>query len=681
MPTEMINPIDAASAQSGEWMDAGDQPKIEVKEEPLAKRLDPEHKKNLHGRLLAELDRRYQRAKRHIEQREDDWGLVDKYMRLYLDLKQKARNSDGSYDNSKREHPYKRAIAVPLMYHIIMTRMAFLFNHFTSADPFVHLEAVSSDGFRKSRLMEARLNKDVRATNNNMRTYQMLFDNERYGLCGWKLSFEETWKKGLAGEYYTEEELMALDMEADDEEMILDTRGNRWRAIDPRTLLIDPEMSAGEASQGEFIGDRTYVNWLHISSARLSEQEGPYINVDRARRMHTKSPRNDDGRDSSGGFSNTEGLSNQYPTLEVYTLQWRLIPADFGLSDCKRPEVWEFAVANEHTIIRAHKIDHGRGGFTYYVGQGDPDQHAPFTSGMGQMMIGMQQASNFLATSHYVNARKAVNDQLVYNDDLMRAADLKNPSAMRHIRLTREGKIMNKRGMDINRMYGQLAVTDITRQHMETLKFITADAQRMASTPDTMQGMPLPSKRTLGEIENVNQSATVRLGITAQLLDSQVIEPCMMDAVHNLSTKLDTMELVQLTGRLYEQLGGSQDRNAGYIPVEPGDLEGHYEYIARTPTMAKDPARSAQVWGTIMGILSTAPQLLNPMPDGKALNPHAIFNEYIRSMGVDYFDNFYFNTQPTQPQAIEGQNQILPQDKLEEGERKGDIVPLEEYLG
>ena len=677
MPEPIIDELfeeDGPVTASPEELPVGEFPDdalIEMPEEPLSKRLHPDHPDNLHGKLLTALDERFQRSKRHIEQRYDDWALVDKYMRLYLDMSQPVRNADKSYTQGKKEHPYKRAIAVPLMYHVLMTRISFLFNHFTSSDPFVHLEAIDSEGWRKSRVMEARLNKDVRDTKNNIQLYQLLFDNERYGICAWKLSFEEEWEETKASSFYAPEEMSAYGIDPNEPLMQIKSRGNRWRAVNPRQLLLDTEMAAGEARKGEYIGDWTHINWLHLHKARLDRREGPYINVDQARRCRSKESRNTEGRWMEGDYE--ENTRTEYPLLEIYTIQWELIPTDWDLGDSDRPEVWEFAVSNQDIIVRAHRIDQGRGGFTYYIGQGDPDNHSQFTCGMGQQLIGMQQVSNFLATSHIVNARKAVNDQVIFNDDLLNKMDFKNPSAMRHIRLTREGKILNKRGMDIQNMYGQLAVTDITAQHMETLKFITADAQRMAATPDTMQGMPLPSKRTLGEIENVNQSATVRLGITAQLIDLQVVEPCMLDAVHNLTTKLDSNEIVKLTGRLMAQLG-----DQSHIMVNPDQIQGQYEYIARTPTMAKDPARSAAVWGNVMQTLSTAPDLLAPMPDGRALNPHAIFNEYIRTLGIDYFDQFYFE-QPAQPAG----GQLDPEanaEQIDKGAQSGNMVPIEEYF-
>jgi hypothetical protein len=459
-------------------------------------------------------------------------------------------------------------------------------------------------------------------------------------------------------------------------------QGNRWETVDPRNMILDPAVPSSQWWKMEYIGDVAYMSWLELDAARLERKQGPYINVEKARERARAeyNRRNQDGKFMEGTFGYKS--KEPYPLLEIANIQWKLIPSEYGLSPASEQEIWQFAVVNEHTIVRAHKLEQGKGRvFTYFTAQGDPDRHALFVPGVGQQLIGTQLLQNWLVNSHITNARKSVNDQLIYNDDLINKSDLASPRPMRHIRLTREGKAIHKSGrMAINQMYGQLQLTNITGQHLETSRYLLQDAQRMAATPDTMQGMPLPTRRTLGEIENVSNAANLRIGTTAQLIDEQLIQPCMLAAVKNLQDFADMQELVLLTGRLIEQLGGDLGMGPPMMPIRGMDLSGDYEYIIRTPTMAKDPARSAATWGQIMQTLSTAPQLMNPMPDGRAINPHAIFNELVRALGVDYFDQFYFNVPPAPPPMVAGSTQVNPvgPESLEAGIQSGRYAPMEE---
>ena len=660
--------------------DTTERTEIEFEEQPLDIRLDPDNPNGLHAKLLQDLITIIRDADEHVRNRYEDWDEVDKYNRLYLDLSAKAVKGDKTRDPDKKEMPFKGSVAVPLIYHIIQTRLAHNYNMLTSMDPFVHLESYSSDGFRKSRLMEARLGKDVRDTKNDIHIWQALYDVERYGICMWKLGWVESFEIVPAWQAYNPQELFMRGIPPDEPVERVRTQGNRWETVDPRNMILDPAVPSSQWYNMEYIGDVAYISWLDLDSARYERRQGPYINVDKARELTRQeyNRRKDDGRWMEGTYSYKS--KDPYPVIELANIQRKLIPAEYGLSPATEQEIWQFAVANEHVIVRAHKLEQGKGRqFTYFTAHGDLDMHAPWVPSTGQLLLGLQRFDNWIINSHVTNTKKSVNDQMVINDDLINKSDLANPSPGRIIRLTREGKALHKTGrLGINQMYAQLQLTNITAQHLDTHSMIIQTAQRLAATPDSVQGMPLPTKRTLGEIENLSNAAGIRIGTTAQLIDEQLIQPCMMAAVQNIQDFADIQEMIMLTGRLVDQMGAAAQ--SPFMPIRGMDLQGDYEYIVRTPTMAKDPARNASVWGQIMQVLSTAPQLLNPMPDGRALNPHAIFNELVRALGVDYFDQFYFQTQPMPPPMVAGSSQVQPMEQIQAGVQAGNMVPLEQFL-
>jgi hypothetical protein len=298
-------------------------------------------------------------------------------------------------------------------------------------------------------------------------------------------------------------------------------------------------------------------------------------------------------------------------------------------------------------------------------------------------MIGGGDLINWLTGSHITNARKVINDQIIYNDDLIDPYDMANPGPAKHIRLTRRGKRMQEMGqMRIQDMYGQLMVTDITKQHLETTTAIFQAFQRMSATPDTMQGMPLPTKRTLGEVQAVSQAATLRLGVAAQILDLGLVKPFADRLISNRQQFTSMTKYYRLAGRLIEQLGAEQ------LEIKPEDLAGEYDYIAHTPTMAPDPARQTAIWGQLLTMLAQAPQLMNPDTEGKVLNPVAVFDEFVRSAGINYLDQFKVQVQqegmplPGQlpPDAQTGASQpgveTRSEEQIEKGVQSGNMIPL-----
>ena len=70
--------------------------------------------------------------------------------------------------------------------------------------------------------------------------------------------------------------------------------------------------------------------------------------------------------------------------------------------------------------------------------------------------------------------------------------------------------------------------------------------------------------------------------------------------------------------------------------------------------MAPDPARQTAVWGQLLQVLAQAPQLMNPDETGQALDPIAVFDEFIRANGINYIDQFKKQVQPMPGQAGPG---------------------------
>lgn len=673
--------FDAGLAQPNS--DGADTITVEFEDQPLSVRLASGTE--MHGKLCAALKDIIRDAERHVRQRYDDWDQVDQFNRLYIDLSAPATLGDKSKDDSRKEMPFKGQVAVPLIYHIIQTRVAHNFNLLTSTDPFAHLESYSSEGFRKSRLMEARLAKDCRDSMIDHQVWQALYDVERYGICMWKLGWVETYEVVPAHKVYDPMTLFQRGIAPDQPIEQVRTQGNRWSTVDPRNMILDSAVPSSQWYNMEYIGDWAYMNWLELDAGRLERHQGPYFNVDEAR--HQKRDyrrRNDDGRWMEGTYGHKS--RDPHPLLEVANIQWKLIPSEWGLSPASEQEIWQFSVVNEELIVRAHKLEQGDGRqFTYYTAHGDLDMHSPWVPGTGQLLLGLQRFDNWIINSHITNTKKTVNDRTIINDDLINKSDFASPNPGQIVRMTREGKMLHKTGrLGINQMYGQLQITNVTAQHLEMHQQVIQTAQRLAATPDSVTGMPLPTKRTLGEIENLSNSAVMRIGTTAQLIDGQLIGPAMLAGVENIKRFADVKELVMLTGRLVGQLGAESMMDP-FMGIRGQDLQGDYEYMVRTPTMAKDPAREGATWGHIMQILSSAPQLLNPMPDGRALNPHAIFNELVRSLGVDYFDQFYFQTQPMPPPMVAGSSEVTPgqpmgPEQLMAGVQAGNLVPASEYF-
>lgn len=667
-----------------EGYEVPDDAKIEVEAKPLHMRLRPQSEasasegENLHAKLITPLKQWIQESRDHIKQRGVDWEQVDEHMRLYVNLDRNARAGNKGYVSGRtgaiKENPWQRMICIPLTYSTILTRMVQMFGIFTQTDQFFHLQPVGGEDKRLARIHEIVMARDAMLSEMPLQAWQMLFDAERYGFGVWYDTWEEEWgwaskapilnpalKKMLPPQ------LQSLAEKQNEWTMLQEW--NRYRAIDPHCYLPDPNVPIIRPQQGTRCGHWEITSWLELKGRELENESGPYFNLKLAQKCSKRvDSARDAGRWMDGQFNDAK-LENLYPDLEVEHLQVKIIPKDYNLSDTDKPEIWWFSVVEEDLIIRCHPSPYAHNKFTYSTGSPDPDFNASFSPGMGQQLIGGQNIVNWFLNSHMANIRKTVNDQVVYNDNLLSEPDILSPGPARHIRLTTRGKQLHERGVvGIDQMYSQFRLTDVTEVHLKAAGEIIAQMQRMSATPDPVTGMPLPTKRTLGEINQVSSSAVARIQASAELLDLQIVKPAAGRNVSNRQQWTSIEQVYRIAGRLAEELGEEE------LMVRPEDLYGQYDYVPKTPSMITDPARSNALWGSLLQVLGSAPQLLEPDPfTGKQIDAHAVFKEFVKSAGVNYFDDFFKEGPPMLPPGGVG---VMEDEAVQQGVDAGNLVPM-----
>jgi len=631
---------------------AADRLKIEMTDQPISQRL--KYGTRLHSWVLARLVEMIDDGRDFVRQRESDWDLVDQGMRMYVDLDRPARNIDRSEDYDTAQMPFKRTIVIPIQYAAIMTRMVELYSIMTARDPLVHLEGRDARDHLTARVHEGIIKWDNMLSRAQLVLWQLLFDQERYGICCLYDTWEEDW-----GWLYDE----IYDMEEPDRRWDLRREWVNWAAINPRRLILDPNFSSWDVQRADFVGHEETYSWLHLKeNEKTDTQQGLYFNV-KAARMRGGS--DDEVDDATFGVTTGEKMHTEYdiPVGTVSFVWAKIIPREWSLSEETRPEKWRFAVWEKKVVIAAHRGVHQHGQFPYSIGSMDLDMHAAFTPSIGEQLQGLQDGANWMAGSHQINTMKAINNEGFFAPSLIDPRSLLQPQPGKWSALTPRGeRMLTNKMMSIDQMYSQKKIVDITQNHMQLVQQYLTFSQRVAGTPDPVAAMPLPTKRTLGEFEGVMSQGTKKIGITAQLFDLLVMEPTSRRHISMRQQFTSMPQIIRLEGKLKKEL------NADSFRVTPEHLVGEYDYIIHTPTMAPDPARSAAVWGQLMQIISAAPQLLAPDPKtGKRLNPHAILNEFFTAQGVRYLDQFYEEV---------GNAQMAGPGQIQQGVQAGNLVPM-----
>lgn len=639
---------------------------IEVKEEPLHVRL--RSGSALHQNLLTRLNARQKLAETGIQGRYDEWNRVDEHCRLFVDLSRQARKGDKSSMTNKREMPFDRAIVMPVSNAILQVRTTQLMSIFTARDPIIQIEGTGPEDVKPGKLMQATINYDAAQTALPFQFHSLIQDAEKYGMgveC-------DTWEQEPGWVIERADPMLAPIME----QLGLPTESREWgflreynkiETIDPYAFWPDPRVSLSQVKDMEFIGHRCWKGYLALFE-RSMENGGVYFNLDKLLHTGPEARRQVRSRDRFAPqnmrmLGSIDEKDRGFHAVDC--MQVKIVPRDWQLGNETRPEIWWFTWVDRNTIIRAHRSEYNHGKFGYSVAESNPDPHASSNPGTIENLDGLQRVIDWLGNSHIENSRRHLNNSMLYGAAFIEEADILNPNAAGHFRLTKFGERLIMEGrLTLDQVIKQVELTDVTRQHIQDIGFFFDMAQRMTGAADQNMGRPTTQKRTLGEIQSVLSGSSQRMSVQAVLMDAAAIAPMAMRLVSNRQQFSSKEQFYRITGDLARELG---DR----VLIRPQDVYGNFDYTSNTGALPPDPAQMAETWVKVMEALGKLPILLAPTPDGRQISLHEVFNETLRAAGIKNFDQFY-------QQMVMPPPGVVPDEEVEQGVQAGNVVPIDQ---
>lgn len=654
-------------------LDVDDLTKIEVgskKEKQIYDLLKPGEK--LHGDILARLIRRRDAAEEFIEDRRGRWKETNNKLRMYVDLKKSYKKGDMTTRYGIAAMPFERSIVVPVQYSILHVLVTQLMSIFGSADPMIQVKGRGPEDVKGSKIMEAVLNYDLDQMNAFKVLYSLCQDAVKYG-CG--ITYD-----GWNTEYGVKTERLPFDPKNYDHRMIFSVLGpeafikrtwgpikehNLWLPVDPMNYFPDPRVTIADVQNGEFVGHAFNRGLMWLRERSLA-RGGPYFNLNAVRQ---KSASSDDvphkSNDAVPEIMNESYDDDDVGFVNLFHLQVKLIPKEWGLGDGEDPEIWWFTWANDVTIVRAHVTPFDHGEFTYAVSESDPDSHSSFNPGIVESLDGLQAMIDWLFNSHLQNLMRHLNDAMIFSPALIEVMDITNPGPGRHIRLTQLGEeLLMSGGYSIDQFIHQLPVQDVTSPHLMAVNEMFQLAQRMSAANDPQMGMPTPDRRTLGEIQTITASSSQRISIIAKMIDAMSISKLAKRAISN-RLQLTSME------QWYRIVGKEAEAGVEYVKAAMQDLSGNYDYVPLSAIMPPDPVRMSRTWAQILETVSrTVPMMMSPgsppPPDGMIPNINEILKETIRTLGVKNVEDYYIPIQ------------VQPDQQVEQQVQAGNMLPLNE---
>jgi len=637
----------------------------------------------IHATILDRVRARIKLAKDAVQQRYDSWDQVDEQVRLYSNLSRGAKRPDGTSMTDTVENPFERGIVVPVSYAVLMVRLSQLMSILMNRSPLWEIQGRGPEDIQPAKLLETVIEYDMQQCSAFLSLFTQLQDAEKYGLGViydvWEEEHGWQYSKPTADANLSTLVNRMFGLPPRSNKIWTATKEfNNWTAIDPYRFWCDPRVPKVYFQLGEFAGHRINRSYLYITE-RSRENGGPYFNVEFLPRCQAEyrdiMPKRDQILASSMDLkASTDPQDRGYYILDH--MQIKLIPRDWGLGPETIPKIWWFTIANEAVIVRAHETAYDHGQYTYSVVESNFDAHALYNPGNIENIDGLQRFMNWMLNSHLENIRKSLNDVLIYAPSLIEEADLLNPGPARHVRLSMKGEELLLSGfLKPDQFVQQLAVADVTRPHLEAFKFMYEMVQLMMATNDPMTGQPTQNKKTLGEVNQMLLGSGKRISLAFRLYEAMGWKSLVERAVSNRQQFSQLEQYFRITGDSILE----DPTLAQRLLIKPWDIQGNFDYIARSAILPADPARQAMVWTQLILGIGKFPQILAPGPDGKMLDIRKIFNETARNMGIRNISQFYTDAPPMPPMQGGGM-QVMPDEAVQKGVQRGDLAPIEPRL-
>src|SRR5262249_19838628 len=131
------------------------------------------------------------------------------------------------------------------------------------------------------------------------------------------------------------------------------------------------------------------------------------------------------------------------PFIDYYEM-WAYVedPSKLGLEDIQpggsTPRMWVFTVANFARVVRAEPAFLPSLNFPFDVYEPHFDVHSPANHSYIEVFKGLQYYHSWLYNSRMTAVRRTLNNEMIYDPDLVEERDILDPEPGRLIRVKRE---------------------------------------------------------------------------------------------------------------------------------------------------------------------------------------------------------------------------------------------------
>lgn len=506
--------------------------------------------------------------------------------------------------------PQYTTIEIPYSYAQVLATHTYITSVFLGRDPILQYAGRHGESQTQEQCIEALMSYQIQQSMVQM--YIWMLDPGKYGY-------------GVVGHYWEEETVrvrekveqpvMFMGMPVpgmkpkivDQVKEIPGFVGNKLYNVRPQDFFPDPRVSMSQFQRGEFCARYVEITWAEMNAGI---RVGKYFNGQKLKLVE-----NTRGGNSTGDLSRDTGSSavSDLPNsdldggedtkgtyvIKAHETYVRLIPKDWQVGKEDREEIWVFTRTLSGVVIGAQPLPNFHGKFPFDILEDEVDGYNLFAKSGLEQMKPLNDVMTWLVNTHFYNVRASLNDQLVVDPSMIVMKDLENPNPGKLIRLKPSAY-----GRDVRQAVSQLAITDVTKTHINDMQMVAEMIQRATGVNDNIMGMVnAGGRKTATEVRGSSTFGINRLKTKAEYFGAMGFAPMSQKLLQNTQQFYDIE-------RKYRIVGDLAQFSPGFVNVTPDSIAGFYDFVPVDGTMPVDRYAQANLWQSLMGQMRNFPEIL-----------------------------------------------------------------------
>ena len=592
----------------------------------------------LHSRLIQKLKAITQESYDSMSKRRTKFKHIDRALTLYID--------PDVEEEAKEDKDIDVPVIMPESYAVLEILMTYMVSAFLSQDPIFKYKYQEPGDLINVAMLEKVIAKQMNYFKVALNLYTMWRDSYAYGIGVVIPTWEKHWGKRIT----------AVELaNGTRERMIVPSllmEGNGLVNISPYNFLPDPNVPIQSIQKGAFVGSIDTTNKMNLLSEEIEDDllfNCAYVQTDIKSLM---SMEND--YDSNILKSGSSAVGEHSKKVERVRLYVNVIPKHWGLGKSENPEKWEFQYAGE-TIISAGPLDTLHELYPVITCAPDMDGYSVAPLSRMEVIHGLQNLIDFLATNHMANQTRCVNNVFVADPQRIYIPDFE---------AARSGGIIRTRprywGLGVKDAIEQLRVDDVTSQNLAEIRNLSMEAQNKAGAVNTLQGPQRTSgeRVSASEYRGTRSSALSRVEKGAKLISIQAHGDIARMFAWHTQQYMSQQLYVDIVGRFQKDLADEYGVDASTIEVTPDTISVPFDL---------DPADASVPSGEFADVLVQALQVMASNDQLMAeFDVPRFFTHALRVMGIENPHEFRRIKPQVVPDAQAGNNgrTALPQENV-----------------